>query len=827
MINRRDLLKSIAAAGGLGAFQLAQGQIPTLPNSRRAATLSSSHFGSFMAQVEGGRFVRAVPFEKDPHPSPIIQGMPDRVYSASRVKYPMVRASFLKSREKSDPTLRGSEPFVQVSWDEALDLVAEELTRVRDTYGHEAIFGGSYGWMSAGKLHQAQILTNRFLGQFGGYVGQVYDYSIGAGEVIVPHIVGSMQPIFGPLTTWSSIEKHSELLVLWGATPLKNSQIAYGGCGEHSSMAWLERIQKKGTEVAYINPVQEDDFAFFRPKWVMAPRPNTDVALMLAMSHTLLEAGRQNQEFIDRYTFGFDRFAAYLNGETDGVVKNSAWAAKIADVPEDQIRALAYAMAEKRTMLVTAPALQRQDHGEQAFFATIGLASILGQIGLPGGGFGFGYIYNGMGTPGPVVKPDLPNYEGLGASEDGGSVGMPVMPGISSGQNPLKLSIPAARMGDLLNEPGKTIDFNGNQLTYPDIKMIYWAGGNPFHHHQDTGRLIGGWRRPETVIVHELVWTATAKHADIVLPATTEVERNDISQSGMGVDRFIIAMKQAIPALYGARSDYQIFSDLSQRLGFADKFSEGRDEMGWLRFFYDMAGRMASARGVGIPEFDEFWQQGYLEFPASEDEYVMFSEFRADPAGAPLGTGSGKIELYSPVLEKFGYSDCPPHPAWLEPAEWLGGAQAEQFPIALVSPHPKYRLHSQMDHTWLRNFYEIGQREPVWINPADAEARGIENGDLVRIFNDRGSLLAGAWVTKRIRPGVIRLEEGGWYDPLDPKDPKSLDKHGNANTLTLDKGTSSLAQSTSAHTTLVQIERYTGAVPDVTAFDPPPTQDRA
>jgi len=207
--------------------------------------------------------------------------------------------------------------------------------------------------------------------------------------------------------------------------------------------------------------------------------------------------------------------------------------------------------------------------------------------------------------------------------------------------------------------------------------------------------------------------------------------------------------------------------------------------------------------------------------PEDAKAYTRFSDYRADPIANALGTPSGKIEIYSLEIEKYAYDDCPAHPTWMEPIEWLGSEKAVKHPLHIVSPHPKYRLHSQMDNTWLRETYEVAGREPMWINTEDAKARGIVDGDVVRIFNDRGASLAGAVVTDRIRQGVVMLQEGAWYDPDQPGEIGALCKHGNINTLTIDKGTSKLAQGNIANTALVEVEKYAQVPPVVTAFGIP------
>jgi biotin/methionine sulfoxide reductase len=389
----------------------------------------------------------------------------------------------------------------------------------------------------------------------------------------------------------------------------------------------------------------------------------------------------------------------------------------------------------------------------------------------------------------------------------------PAMDGI---KNPVNVTIPAARISDCLLHAGEPFDFNGKRANYPDIRLVYWAGGNPFHHHQDTNKLRRAWQKPETVVVHEPWWTATARHADIVLPATTTLERNDVG--GARRDRYIIAMQKAVEPQGEAKNDFAIFSELARRLGCADAYTQGRDEMAWLRHLYEQT--RAGTNAAAVPDFDTFWAQGYLEIPAAAEEYVIFGDFRVDPDKHKLRTPSGRIELYSEKIAGFGYDDCPPHATWMEPWEWLGGNDAGKFPLHLVSSQPRDKLHSQMDHGPVSALGKVAGREAIAINPADADARGIKDGDVVRVHNRRGSCLAGAIVTDAVMLGVVKLSCGAWYDPADDSD-EPLCLHGNANVLTRDQGTSKLAQGPSSATALVEVERYTEPLRPVRAFVPP------
>ncbi len=749
-----------------------------------------SHWGAFLAQVQDGRFVGVQPFPRDPDPSPLIEAMPAAVYAPTRIAAPMVREGYLAGGPRAG---RGREAFVQVSWERALDLVARELERVRQTHGHAAVMGGSQGWGSAGIFHDARSQIRRFLGAFGGFVDQTSNYSFGAALTFLPHVLGSAQAVSGPLTSWSSIARHTRLLVLLGGANPKNLQVTKGGGGEHTGPGWMAALGGGGVEVINVSPIRDDGPEAAGAQW-MPIRPNTDTALLLALTHTLLTEGLHDQAFLTRHCVGFERVKPYLSGASDGQPKDAQWAAAITGIDAEAIRALARRMAATRTMVSASWSIQRADHGEQPYWAVILLAAALGQIGLPGGGFGFGY-----GSTSGIAEPPL-------------AFGPPAMESLG---NPLGRAIPAARITDCLLDPGGAYDYNGKAATYPDIRLVYWAGGNPFHHHQDLNRLRAAWQRPETIIVHEPWWTATARHADIVLPATTTLERNDIGAAQR--DRYVLVMQQAIAPVGEARSDYAIFADLAARLGCADAYVQGRDEMAWLRHIYGRWRERLRTNAASIPDFENFWHDGFIEIPRRAEEYVFMADFRADPDAHRLSTPSGRIELYSERVAGFGYADCPPHPTWLEPYEWLGAPAAKTFPLHLVSSQPRYRLHSQMDGAPVSLRGKVAGREALVINPQDAAARGIREGDVVRVFNTRGACLAGATLSDAVARGVVRLSCGAWYDP----DDSALCTHGNANVLTRDRGTSRLGQGPSSATVLVEVERLTGAPPPVRAFAPP------
>ena len=764
----------------------------------RREVISGAHWGLFYAQVEDNRVVGVRPFERDPHPSPLIEATPDMVHSPLRITQPMVRRGYLRGRRGSDTSRRGADPFVPVSWEEALQMIHQDLGSLFQERGNESLFAGSYGWGSAGRFQVAQKQLHRFLNLVGGFVSHKGNYSAGAATYLVPHIIGDPWIIFAP-TAWPSMEQHCELFVAFGGVPPKNMQADQGGIGAHESQDWLSRLHTAGVRFVNIGPMADDVGAELNAEWHPC-RPNTDTAIMLALCHTLYVEELWDRAFIQRYTTGFDPFLAYLLGQTDGEAKDADWAASISELPPDEIRALARRMAASRTMLNVSLSIQRADHGEQPYWAAVALAAMLGQIGLPGGGFGFGYGASaGVGLPRtPVPAPSLP-----------------------IGENPVRTFIPVARISDALLNPGASYAFNGQDYVYPDIRAIWWAGGNPFHHHQDLNKLLRGWQHAETVIVNEPWWTPIARHADIVLPVTTTLERDDIGSANFATDRYLFAMQQAIPPQHLSRNEYDIFRDLAGLFGVEEAFSEGRDADQWLRHLYDQSRSAGSRMGIDLPEFDVLWERGVHEVPAPQEALVALADFRADPTANPLRTPSGKLEIFSATIDSFGYDDCPGHPVWREPAEWLGSPLAREYPLHLITNQPRGRLHSQFDPGRVSTADKVAGREPVWMNPEDAAQRGLQAGEVVRVYNARGACLAGLVVTDLIREGVVQIATGAWYDPATPGEIGSLDKHGNPNVLTLDKGTSKLTQSPISQTTLVEVARFDGQLPPVTAFEPP------
>ncbi len=759
MLNRRDLFK-VAGAATVAAAVPAAGAAPSAKEAAKTAVkkykggvvagpvLKSQNELKLSRTFELGKIERLDPVEFDKAPSLQLQAIAQQPYNAARIRYPMVRKSYLEKGYKAGGKGRGSEPFVRVTWDKALELVASELKRVREKYGSVSIYGGSYGWMSAGNLGSARNLMQRVLNLNGGFTGHYGDYSTGCAQVILPYVIGS-NGVYEQQTAWEVLAEKCELLVMWGADPTVTNDIDWVTT-IHENAEGMEMVKNAGVPVIAVNPLKPDAAEYFGKncEWI-APKPGTDVAMMIAMAHELESSGKVDREFIRKFTVGYDKFIAYVLGKTDGVAKTPAWAEKICGVKADAIKRLAHLMREKRSMLMGGWGIQRAQHGEQVHWMMVVLAAMCGHIGQPGGGFGFSYHYSNGGAATSMA----PALGGISANPKGGSEG------------------------------------------------LSWVG-------------------------ESLATIPLARFADIVLPACTSLERVDITSIGSYSNLGYVAMQQAIEPQYESHSDFWIYRELSKKMGFEKEFTEGLDEMGWIRRFYENAAKEARVNGLEMPSFEEFWARGYVLFPVDQDarRYNYLGDFRHNPIVNPLGTESGKIEIFSKKIESYKYDDCPAHPTWMEPTEWLGAKMAEEYPFALLTSKSRYRLHSQLDSTASNLFANVEDREPVWIHPDAAKKLGLKSGDVAKVTSRRGSVLAGVIVTDRIRPDTVVIHHGGWYSPEEPGEEGSLDVHGCDNVLTIDIPSSKLSCGNVANSTQVKIKRWDDELEPIMAHVQPKTE---
>ncbi|EGQ8495074.1 trimethylamine-N-oxide reductase TorA [Vibrio alginolyticus] len=814
-ITRRSFLKGVAttsAASVIGPSLLASASANAVETTG-TWKVTGSHWGAFRAHIYAGKVQEIKPLELDKNPTEMLNGIKGIIYSPSRVRYPMVRLDWLKKHKYSADT-RGNNRFIRVTWDEALDLFYRELERIQKDYGPWALHAGQTGWNQTGSFNNCTAHMQRAVGMHGNFITKVGDYSTGAGQTIMPYVLGSTE-VYAQGTSWSEILENSDNIVLWANDPVKNLQVGWN-CETHESFKFLaqlkEKVAKGEINVLSVDPVKNKTQRYLENDHLYI-NPLTDVAFMLAVAHVLYNENLYDKKFIDTYCLGFEEFIQYVQGKTkDKVEKTPEWAAAICGVKADKIREFARMLVSGRTQILMGWCIQRQEHGEQPYWAAAVVAAMVGQIGLPGGGISYGHHYSSIGVPST-------GFAGPGGFPRNLDQGM--KPKWDNNDfNGYSRTIPVARWIDCLLEPGKEINYNGGKVKLPDFKMMVISGCNPWHHHQDRNRMKKAFRKLQTVVTIEFAWTATCRFSDIVLPACTQWERNDIDVYGSYSNKGLIAMHRLVDPLFQSKPDFQIMSELTQRFGRREEYTRGMSEMEWIESLYNDC-KKANEGKFEMPEFNEFWEKSVLDFGEGKP-WVRHADFRKDPELNPLGTPSGFIEITSRKIGRYGYEHCQEHPMWFEKSERShGGPGSDKYPFWLQSCHPDKRLHSQMcESEEFRATYAVQGREPVYINPADAKAKGIKDGDLVRVFNGRGQLLAGAVLTDSYPRGVIRIEEGAWYGPLNEKE-GAICTYGDPNTLTQDIGSSELAQATSANTCIVDFEKFTGKVPPVTSFGGP------
>ncbi len=730
--------------------------------------------------------------ELDARPTEMLShGVMDRTYDKSRINYPMVRKSYLEGWESGDtkPELRGKEEYVKVDWDTAWSLAAKALLDTASNHGNEAIFSSSYGgWSNAGTF-RPNVLQGRLINLIGGCTNTSGDWSAGASQVSLPHIIGDME-VYSAQSAWETIRDETDVFVFVGCDPIKNNRVEYR-VADHGMYAHWEEIRDAGVKFVSINPQRTASDEYLDADWVKIV-PNTDVALFCAMANHVLEQGLEDRAYMDKYTVGADKWIAYVKGDDDGVPKTPEWAADITGIEAAKIREMAELFAKSNTSIAGAWSLQRAQHGEMTHWAIINFAALTGKIGKPGCGVGFSWHYGNGGMP---------------------ASGKSTPAGLSQGRNFVKGICPASRITEMLENPGKEVFYNGNTHTYPDVKVIFNAGNNFMSHQQDTNRLIRALETVETVISVDVWWTAATRWCDIVFPAASTLEQDDISSGGTYSNDKVYAMKKVIDPVGDSLPDYEIFEGLADKLGLWMQFTEGEDKMYHIRLAYEK-----SSAAKHTP-FEEFWEKGYarMDVPEEARKWTRHSEFYKDPEGTPLHTTSGKIEMFCEDFAKLEIDDMPGMPMWMEKHEYLGNAKEGQLHV--VSPHPWFRLHSQMDQSEnLRNLYKVQGREPVRINTEDAASRGIEDGDLVELYNDRGTVIAGAVVSDDIMPGVVSIYEGAWPS----LDSKGRCNSGLVNFLTSTQPSSGLAQATTANTTLCSMRKCEDPDGPNQAYEKPP-----
>ncbi|MFL0094425.1 molybdopterin-dependent oxidoreductase [Tenacibaculum maritimum] len=789
-MNRRSFLKrsTLATAGITIASSLTIFSCDHVFDSETILIPHASHWGPFKGVVKNGVLIGVQPLKDiDAMPTEMLtKGLISRVYDKTRVKYPMVRKSYLEGRGRdTKPHLRGKEEFVRVTWAEALTLTADAILQVIKKHGNESIFSSSYGgWSHAGFL-RPNVLQGRFFGLIGGQSITKGDYSTGASQVSLPHIIGDIE-VYSPQSSWKTILENTEVFVLIGCDPWKNNRVEFRVADHQMYPKWLQ-FKEKGIQFISINPHRTTTDKKVAAEWIKII-PNTDTALFLAMSYHIYDQGLHDKEYLDKYTVGFEKFLPYLLGkDQDGTPpKTPKWASEITGISEKKIIEMAMLFARKKTQFAPSWSLQRAANGEMTHWAIINFAAMLGKIGKKGEGVGFSFGYGNGGTIQSGKKIPL---------------------GLSQGRNPIEKFCPASRLTEMLENPNKAFKRDGGTFTYPDVKLMYNSGNNFMSHQPNTNRLIKALNnKVETIICQDPWWCASARFSDIVLPATSTLERNGITSGGTYSNDKIYAMKQLIQPVGESLDDFEIFRRLSYIFGVEEGFTGGKTNMEIIREAYEKSDATIS--------FDDFWKKGvaHLEVPEKSGEYVRHEDFIKDPEKHKLHTKTGKIELYCKSFADFGTHS--PIPKYIEPYEFLGNAKKGQLHI--VSPHPNMRLHSQMANAEVRKKENVQGRQHILININDAKERHITDGDLVEIYNHRGTTIAGAKVTDDVMKGVVCLEEGSWLQ----LDSKGRCNNGAINMLTSTKPASNLSLGTSSNTCLVTIKKCTDAE-KMTAYDPP------
>lgn len=673
-----------------------------------------------------------------------------RIYAPDRLLYPLKRAGE-----------RGEGKFQRISWDEALHTVAGELRRVRDTYGPASI-------ILAQMTGDVCVLNNfgcmdRLLSMFGGYTSPWGVTSFQAG-------------VYSSLVTYGSYFAsntrddllNSKLIIMWGWDPANSIT------GTNTSW-YLSRARENGISIISVDPRYTDSAAVLADVWVPI-RPGTDTAVLIAMAHVMVKEGLHNEDFLAKYTTGFELFRDYVMGVEDGLPKTPSWAEGISGVPAATIEWLARQYSTTSpAALMAGIAPGRTAYGEQYHRAASTLAAMTGNVGIHGGDAGARAWESVMGGfPYPVNS---------------------MVSAIERVPNPVEKAFTTRKKGPVFyREPRIHYSKLADAILkgkaggyYTDYKALVVAQCNYLVQFPNANKIADALRALEFMVVEEQFMTPTAKFADIILPVATFLERNDITP-GVGMP-FIGKVNRVVEPLGETRPPYRIAADLADKMGIEGYLNKTEEEI-----------LKERAHQSGIYDYNRFKKRAIYRLNMLAPQ-VAFKKEIEDPAKNPFRTASGKIEILSQQWAHLGISGLPSLPTYLQGDESAGDLLARRYPLQLITTHMKRRALSQFENIpWLREV----QQHSLLINSADARARRISDGDMVRVFNDRGEIAVPAKVTERIMPGVVDLPHGAWYSP----DANGLDRGGCANVLTSDEYTPGGAFT--YNTVLVEVTRMAG-----------------
>jgi anaerobic dimethyl sulfoxide reductase subunit A len=718
------------------------------------------------AHVKNGKIIH---FETDNDEEPQLRACmrgrayKQRVYSPERLKYPLRRIG-----------QRGKGLFERISWDDALDEVANKLKDIKARYGNSAILFVA-GAGNQGMLH-GPVPAGLMLNQFGGYTRMW-------GAPSYEGALFASMATYGTIMTGNAREDllNTKLLIMWGWNPAST-------IWDPGTNLMLAKVKEKGIKIVIIDPIFTDSAAVFADQWIPI-RPGTDTVMLLAMAYVIITEDLQNKEFINKYTIGFENYKSYVLGEEDGIAKTPDWAEKVCLVPANTISNLARDYAKtKPAALIAGWGPARAAYGEIYSRAANILCVITGNIGVKGGyASGFMRAYysrervtsykkkeNFIEQPKKPRPQDNPVDFGAPPREDS-------LYKLRGGTNPANTRI---HYNDYYNAI-----LQGKKGGYPaDLKMAYIVASNRLNQYGNINKGINALNALDFIVVQDQFMTPTAKFADIILPVNTFMERNDIAVPWLG-SPYYIYLNKAIDSLYECKSDLEIARELSKKLGL---------DLGLLNLEEDQILRILSSPRKDIKSYNKMKKDGYYKVKI-EEPFVAFREQIEDPEHNPFPTLSGKIEIYSKHIAEKENPLMPPIPKYISHEEHYDSPKAKKYPLQLITPHNKRRTHSSLQMIpWLQEI----EPHAVWINPTDASKRNIENGDMVDIFNDRGRIRIPAKVTERIIPGLVCIFQGEWYKPNE----EGIDIGGCANTLTQDGYSPGGAFPLNSN--LVEVERF-------------------
>jgi trimethylamine-N-oxide reductase (cytochrome c) len=753
----------------------------------------------------------------------------NRVYSPNRTMYPLKRIDWDPNGERN-PQNRGKSRYVRISWDEATDIVASELKRIQKKYGPTAVLAQADGHGETKTIHAAHGCCRRLLSLMGGYTWQTRNPDSWEGWYWGAKHVWGCEPVGKQRNNTNilpDIVEHSEMILFWGNDP-ETTTWGWGGQTVSQLCYWFTDL---GIKQVYICPDLNYGAAVHADKWIPII-PNTDAALYLAIAYFWITEGLYDKEYIANHAEGFDKFEDYVLGKEDGVPKTLSWASKKTGIPTRIIKALAREWASKATSI----SHSNGGPGVRSPYSTEPCRLEVCLLGM-----------QGLGKPGrhqlTMIEWGLfggwnpPNWD-VGDDTNAGPSPLvyPVVVAANRGftephmpaQIIPKLLIHEAILNPPLTWYGNTqcrylVEDQFVKYEYPakgctEIRMIWtdtpswmscWNGGN---------RMADAFRSPQIeFVLAQHPWIENdCEFADIILPSTTKFETNDIQVDVFTAEyRTIFLDGKCVEPRGESKSDYEVVCAIAEKLGLLEEYTMGETEEGLLRKGFDTSGVQ------DMVSWEEFKEKGYYVVPNDpkwKEKEVGMRKFAEDPANNPLRTPSGKLEYYSQRLaDNFPDDDeRPPVPHWIEKGEShderLSGERAKKYPLLVVTNHPRWRVHSQHDDMdWLREIETCKIVGPdgyayqtMWIHPSEAAKRGIRHGDVVNIFNDRGGVLCGAYVTERLMPGTVYIDHGARYDPIVPG---VLDRGGAINTITPHKPISRNATGMACCGFLVECER--------------------